>query len=71
MVQDQAGAAEAAEPFVAGGLGAAVEDNQVVGVQQHPQPAADEPHRHRVGIATDADLPVDLLSSYNILSLLT
>jgi hypothetical protein len=39
------------DPIVVGDHGAAVIDDQAVGVQQHPLPAADEADRDRVGVA--------------------
>jgi hypothetical protein len=61
VVQIQAGAGPAGQPLVPGDLGAPVVDDQVRGVQQDPDPAADQPGRHRVAVVADHDRaePVD------------
>jgi hypothetical protein len=56
VVQIQAGTGLAGQPLMPGGLGAPVVDDQVRGMQQDPDPAADQPDRHRVLIGADRDL---------------
>ncbi|MDH6222860.1 hypothetical protein M2283_010212 [Streptomyces pseudovenezuelae] len=58
VVQDQTGATLGAQPLVPGDFPAVVEDDQFGGVQQHAQSLSDQPHRHRVPVGADRDLPV-------------
>ncbi|OEJ23033.1 hypothetical protein AR457_38205 [Streptomyces agglomeratus] len=58
MVQVEAAAAFGDQPFMPGGLFAAVVDHQLGGEQHHADSPADEPDRHRVAVGADADLAV-------------
>jgi hypothetical protein len=61
VVQVQPGTGPAGQPLVPGGFRAPVVDDQVRGVQQEADPAADQPDRHRVAVVAHHDLgePVD------------
>lgn len=48
--QLQARAGLGLQPLMPGNLGAAVEDDQLGGVRQHADPAADRPDRHRAAL---------------------
>jgi hypothetical protein len=48
VVEFEVGSESAGEPVVSSHLLAAVEDDQVVGVQQDPDLPVDQPDRHRV-----------------------
>jgi hypothetical protein len=56
VVQLEAAAGLGQQPFVPGDLGASVEYGQLAGVQQHPDSAPDQPHRHRIAVGVDSDL---------------
>ncbi|MDH6493702.1 hypothetical protein M2157_009789 [Streptomyces sp. SAI-127] len=58
VIEHQARAALRAQPFVASHFPAVVEDDQLGGVQQHPERLADQPDRHRVPVGADRDLSV-------------
>lgn len=62
VVQVQAGLALGHQPLVPGDFLAAVVDDDLRGVQHHPDGAADQPHRHRVAVCADADLCVSVHS---------
>lgn len=58
VVQFQAAAALGDQPLVAGHFHILVVNHQVRGVQHHPDPLADQPHRHRVAVGADRDLAI-------------
>lgn len=49
VVQHQTHAGFDHQPFVPGDFDSVVMDHQIRGVQHHPHPPSDQPHRHRVG----------------------